>query len=618
VSLVSFAKSPKEAEELSRAILRLFETSQGSLDVPDALSFRVDNEELIPVLNKLEHTPFLKREGDNYRLRMVALKELNDPRAQGILNDCGRILELLLAHYKKKETRKLPKKLTELAKDLGLPLDRIRLCVELLTEESWAWAYTWNGPPVPLEERYVIPGENILEHKSIDSILSELDRQTSLIARDRFGGQLLTEFGNPTANLFPGSRRFNTFRTAFESYEIEEQIGQGGSAVVYKVLSADSGIFAIKMLKPGVVTTERMKRFRNEAAFCQRVGHPNVLRVIEWGLAESEEGNSFPFFVSPYYPKTLRNLIRDGISKDNVLPLYTRVLDGIEAAHLLNIVHRDIKPENIFYDPKGNSLVVGDFGIAHFSEEEIVTAVETQAAERLANFQYAAPEQRVRGSQVGIPADIYALGLILNEMFTKEVVQGTAYRKIADVAPEFGYLDPLVDAMIRQRPQERLAEIASIKRELIGRGNQFVSQQRLDALKKSVVPTSRITDPLLEDPVRLTSFDYNKNTLILILSQPVNPKWIHCFHSIGNYEFFMGGGPFSFSFNGNQATIVCETRYVQQVIDWFKGFLGKATADYERVLQAEKQMLEEKERKELQRRVAEEEARSQLLKNIRL
>lgn len=75
--------------------------------------------------------------------------------------------------------------------------------------------------------------------------------------------------------------------------------------------------------------------------------------------------------------------------------------------------HRDLKPENILHDPIENRLVVSDFGIAHFTAELMHTLVETKLAERLANFHYAAPEQRRPGGLVDHRADIYALGLIL-------------------------------------------------------------------------------------------------------------------------------------------------------------------------------------------------------------
>src|SRR5207245_9704896 len=113
------------------------------------------------------------------------------------------------------------------------------------------------------------------------------------------------------------------------------------------------------------------------------------------------------------------------------------------------------KHENILCDQDRGAIVVADFGIAHFEEEEIYTAVETRNADRLANFQYAAPEQRVRGRAVDARADIFALGLILNELFTGEILQGSGHRTIANVAPHLAYIDEIVDTMERSSASER-------------------------------------------------------------------------------------------------------------------------------------------------------------------
>jgi serine/threonine protein kinase len=117
-----------------------------------------------------------------------------------------------------------------------------------------------------------------------------------------------------------------------------------------------------------------------------------------------------------------------------------RVL-SVEAAHLKGAVHRDLKPENILFDRRSNTPAVADFGVASFTDDIVATLVETSPAQRLANFMYAAPEQRTPGREVGPTADVYALGLMLNEMFTSNVPHGTEYRLIADVSAEFGYLD---------------------------------------------------------------------------------------------------------------------------------------------------------------------------------
>jgi serine/threonine protein kinase len=153
----------------------------------------------------------------------------------------------------------------------------------------------------------------------------------------------------------------------------------------------------------------------------------------------------------PLLASTLRKYMQAGISQDQVLRVFSDILDGVEAAHLQGVIHRDLKPENLLVS-EDKRIVVADFGIAHFREEELFTAVETRATDKLANYRYSAPEQRMPGGVVNRRADVFAMGYILNEMFTGDVPHGAGYQRIAEVAPDYAYLDPLVDAMIQQSP----------------------------------------------------------------------------------------------------------------------------------------------------------------------
>jgi serine/threonine protein kinase len=103
------------------------------------------------------------------------------------------------------------------------------------------------------------------------------------------------------------------------------------------------------------------------------------------------------------------------------MAIFSQILDGVEAAHLQNVIHRDLKPENILCDQNFATIAIADFGTARFTEDILATAIETGPSQRLANFQYAAPEQRTVGGDVQATADIYALGLMLNELFTGSV-----------------------------------------------------------------------------------------------------------------------------------------------------------------------------------------------------
>ena len=76
--------------------------------------------------------------------------------------------------------------------------------------------------------------------------------------------------------------------------------------------------------------------------------------------------------------------------------------------------------------------------------------METKATAKMANLGYAAPEQRMRGTEIDHRADIYALGLMLNEMFTALVPHGAGYKTIGAVAANYSYLDPIVERMIQQ------------------------------------------------------------------------------------------------------------------------------------------------------------------------
>lgn len=406
------------------------------------------------------------------------------------------------------------------------------------------------------------------------------------------------------------------FQTAFDLYNVLEPIGEGGSGRVFKVEDENEDIFAIKCIHPENLTQKKRKRFRNELSFCHRNDHKNILKVLSWGIVELK-GKQCPFYVMPYYSATLRTLMKEGIEPNQILTYFSQILDGVEAAHFQGIWHRDLKPENILCDPSSNLLVVADFGIARFSEELLHTTIETQDTERLANFQYSAPEQRVRGQIVDYRADIYALGLMLNEMFTGALLQGTGYIKITDVASNYPYLDDLIEEMVRQSPEERPSSIEKIKNELIGRKNEFVSKQELNELKKRVIPTSEVVDPLVDDPIRLVGIDYKDGNLIFTLSRPFNGTWIHAFQNIQYRNALYGKEPRSFQFfNNNKAKNNIEEGRAQELVNYFKKFLLSANELYKKMVFEQRRKKERTERHQLQAKIEEEERRRRILKSI--
>ena len=248
--------------------------------------------------------------------------------------------------------------------------------------------------------------------------------------------------------------------TIADDYRVEKQLSQGGNGTVFQVVNSSNETYALKAIDRQNISKDKLKRFRNELHFCERNHHPNIIQILDSGTY-TENNKRIAFYVMPLYSETLRDEIRKGLQHDKILSLFLQLLEAVKYAHHKNVWHRDIKPENILIDNDGN-IVLADFGIAHFCEDELITIVKTKASDKMANFLYAAPEQRIRGGCVDHRADIFALGLILNEMFTKSVIAGSDYMRIAAVSKKFAFLDEIVDLMITQTPNKRLGSIEDI------------------------------------------------------------------------------------------------------------------------------------------------------------
>jgi serine/threonine protein kinase len=387
------------------------------------------------------------------------------------------------------------------------------------------------------------------------------------------------------------------FETATNTYITKASIGDGGCGTVYQVTDSDGEVFAVKLLREAA--SVKRKRFKNELAFCRRNKHERIVSVLDEGVC-LDGAKRLPFYVMPLYDSTLRKLMDTGIPQHEVLRLFNDVLDGVEAAHLQNVVHRDLKPENLLVSLPGRRVVVADFGVAHFEEEDLLTAVQTRAGDRLANYRYSAPEQRVPGRQVDERADIFALGLILNEMFTGEVPQGTGHKRVGSVAPDYAYLDPVIEAMIQQSPGNRPPSIAKIKEELIGRGNEFVAKQRLDQARKVVVPETTPDDPLGGEDIRVVSADYSAGSLICQLSAAPPPEWIVALQNPKHsYSSVMGdASPHSVQISGPKAVLAARATTAADTARNLKDWVSHANGQYRQEL---RRKTEEKRQREIDR-----------------
>ena len=314
--------------------------------------------------------------------------------------------------------------------------------------------------------------------------------------------------------------------TAFSEYEIDGQISQGGNGTVFLVHDRASKKYALKAIDRNKTSDEKLKRFKNEIVFCESSDDPNVIKVLDHGTYTVDDEN-IVFYIMPLYDKTLRNLMTDGIEPNRVLRIVTQILSGLRYAHERGVWHRDIKPENILIDSQGN-VVITDFGIAHFSSDNIATIVETKKSDRMANFQYAAPEQRIKGGIVDGRADIYAVGLILNEMFTHTLAIGSNYKKIGDVNPDYSWLDSVVDSMLQQTPSNRPFPASTVATRLLAAQKDWQQSQELLRLAEEK-PNS--DGPFQMEVPSIRDSQYDAGELKVYLDG-IDPSWFETWFGI--------------------------------------------------------------------------------------
>jgi len=195
-----------------------------------------------------------------------------------------------------------------------------------------------------------------------------------------------------------------------DRYRIYGLLGAGGMGEVYRADDLKLGQpVALKFL-PETMEKDgaRLARFLNEVRLARQISHQNVCRVYDVGEVDSHHFISMEYVDGEDLSSLLRRIGR--VPKDKAIQIARQLCGGLAAAHDQGILHRDLKPANVMIDGRGRARIT-DFGLAALAEE--LQGQEVRAGTPA----YMSPEQHA-GKEVTVRSDVYALGLVLYELFT--------------------------------------------------------------------------------------------------------------------------------------------------------------------------------------------------------
>lgn len=294
-----------------------------------------------------------------------------------------------------------------------------------------------------------------------------------------------------------------------DRYEIQEQVGAGGMADVYRakdhVLERD---VAIKVLKPEFAEDKTfVSKFRQEAQAAAGLEHPNIVNIYDVGF----ENNLYYIVMEYVQGITLKTYIskKGRLNYKEVLSIAIQVARGIEAAHNKGIIHRDIKPQNIIISNEGK-VKVTDFGIAKAASSK------TMSTDAMGSVHYISPEQ-ARNGYVTKQSDIYSLGIVMYEMVTGRVpydgetavsiaiqhLQGQMKKpsELVDDVPVS--LEHIIEKATQKSPERRYPTmgdlLVDLKKALINPDEDFVQDIDPDEEGKTKVLTPEEMEKIRQD-----------------------------------------------------------------------------------------------------------------------
>jgi len=209
-------------------------------------------------------------------------------------------------------------------------------------------------------------------------------------------------------------------------YTIKQKIGEGGMGVVYRAVQAlTQQEVALKVIHPSLVSSRLADRFREEIRTLGRLQHDHIVRVFDADQDREETGEGNLLFYAMQLVDGLpltRWVAERHPTTEQRLECFVRISEAVEHAHRRGVVHRDLKPDNILVDTVGRPAIL-DFGLAHiadvaFEPPKGPLVPEGETLLRVSGTPAFMSRERWEGRSGGVPADVFALGVLLHEMLT--------------------------------------------------------------------------------------------------------------------------------------------------------------------------------------------------------
>ena len=204
--------------------------------------------------------------------------------------------------------------------------------------------------------------------------------------------------------------------TTFGHYHIEEEIGRGGMAVVYRAVDTRTNQpVALKILAAHLIhDSNNQKRFLREGKHAEKLKHDKVVRVYETGESDGQFYIAMELIDGVTLTEYLRKLDRS-LSPNEAQHILQQAAAGLDYAHSQGVVHQDIKPSNLLMNQAGRVMLT-DFGVAELLDTD--HAAYTTADMTIDTLAYMSPEQARGSSRVDRRSDIYSLGIIAYLLIT--------------------------------------------------------------------------------------------------------------------------------------------------------------------------------------------------------